>query len=134
MRFARAALPALVAGALGAAAIAATPAAGDAQRGAEIYSRCEACHALQYDRTGPRHCGLVGRKAGSVPGFEYSAAMKRSNLTWNEKTLDRFLANPPGVVPGTAMTYAGVADAQERADLIAYLRAADASAACRAAR
>lgn len=134
MRFARAALPALVAGALGAAAIAATPAAGDAQRGAEIYSRCEACHALQYDRTGPRHCGLVGRKAGSVPGFEYSAAMKRSNLTWNEKTLDRFLANPPGVVPGTAMTYAGVADAQERADLIAYLRAADASAACRAVR
>ena len=133
MRFARAALPALV-GALGAAAIAATPPAGDAQRGAEIYSRCEACHALQYDRTGPRHCGLIGRKAGSVPGFVYSAAMKRSNLTWNEKTLDRFLANPPGVVPGTAMTYAGVADAQERADLVAYLRAADASAACRAVR
>ncbi len=60
--------------------------------------------------------------------------MKRSKLTWDERTLDRFLADPPGVVPGTAMTYAGVADAQERADLIAYLRAAGASAACPAAR
>ena len=60
--------------------------------------------------------------------------MKRSKLTWDERTLDRFLADPPGVVPGTTMTYAGVADAQERADLIAYLRAAGASAACRAVR
>jgi len=134
MRFARAALPALLAGALGGSAIAASTPVGDAQRGAEIYTRCEACHSLQYDRTGPRHCGLVGRRAGSVPGFAYSAAMKRSKLTWDERTLDRFLANPPGVVPGTAMTYAGVADAQERADLIAYLRAAGASAACRAMR
>ena len=131
MRFARDVLPALVAGAVGAGAIAATPPAGDAQRGAEIYTRCAACHALEYDRTGPRHCGLIGRKAGTVPGFEYSPAMKRSRLTWDEGTLDRFLANPPGVVPGTAMTYAGVADARERADLIAYLREAGASPACR---
>ena len=134
MPFVRAALPVLLAGALGATASAATTLLGDARRGAEIYPRCEACHALRYDRTGPRHCGLLGRKAGSVPGFDYSPAMKRSKLTWDEKTLDRFLADPPGVVPGTAMTYAGVADAQERADLIAYLREAGASAACRAAR
>jgi cytochrome c len=58
--------------------------------------------------------------------------MKRSHLMWDEKTLDRFLANPPKFVPGTAMTYAGVPDAQERADLIAYLREAGQSAACRA--
>ena len=110
-------------------AVAATP--GDAKRGAEIYTRCEACHALEYNRTGPKHCGVVGRKSGSVPGFDYSPAMKRAKLTWDPKTLDRFLADPPKTVPGTTMTYAGVPDPRERADLIAYLREASASAACR---
>ncbi|HEY0877224.1 MAG TPA: c-type cytochrome [Zeimonas sp.] len=98
------------------------PLAGDAEAGAKIYTRCEACHAFAYDRTGPRHCGLFGRKAGSVPGFDYSDAMKRSGLTWNAATLDRFLADPMRTVPGTTMGYAGVTDARERADLIAYLR------------
>ena len=98
--------------------------AADAQRGKELYARCEACHALAYDRVGPRHCGLLGRRAGSVPGFEYSPAMKKSGITWNAKTLERFLAEPTRVVPGTTMTYAGVADARDRADLIAYLSAA----------
>jgi cytochrome c len=107
--------------------------AQSAARGEEIYGRCLACHALAYDRVGPRHCGLIGRKAGSVPGFGYSPAMKRSNIVWNEKTLDRFLANPPAVVPGTTMTYAGIPDAKERADLIAYLKSAGRSAACRPA-
>ena len=106
---------------------------GDPRRGAEIYTRCQACHALEYNRTGPKHCGVVGRKAASVPGFDYSPAMRRSGLTWNDATLYRFLADPPKTVPGTTMTYAGVPDAQERADLIAYLRAAASSAACRAA-
>lgn len=104
---------------------------GDAARGERIYDRCQACHALAYDRTGPRHCGLFGRKAGSVPGFPYSDAMKRSGIVWNAQTLDRFLADPTGVVPGTAMGYAGVKDARERADLIAYLEQANRSAACR---
>ncbi len=71
---------------------------------------------------GPRHCGLVGRRAGAIEGFDYSPAMKRSKLVWDQKTLDRFLANPLKVVPGTTMTYAGIADPRERADLIAYLR------------
>lgn len=93
-------------------------------RGEEVYSRCAACHSLEADRTGPRHCGLLGRRAGSVPGFEYSPAMRRSGLTWNERSLDRFLADPMGVVPGTTMGYAGVKDARERADLIGYLRSA----------
>jgi cytochrome c len=103
----------------------------EAARGTEIYTRRQACHALQYNRTGPKHCGLFGRKAGTVPGFDYSPAMMRADFVWDEKTLDRFLANPPAVVPGTTMTYAGVADARERADLIAYLREADKSATCR---
>jgi cytochrome c len=98
-----------------------TWAAGDAKRGEAIYSRCLACHAVEYDRTGPRHCGLIGRRAGTVPGFAYSDAMKRSGITWNAKTLDRFIADPLHVVPGTAMGYDGVKDPKERADLIAYL-------------
>jgi cytochrome c len=111
----------------------AAAAAGDAQRGEQLYARCAACHALYYDRVGPRHCGLLGRKAGSVPGFDYSASMKRSSIVWNAKTLDRFIADPPKVVPGTTMTYAGVKDPSERADLIAYLaKAGNAARECRA--
>ena len=105
--------------------------AGNPKNGEAIYERCVACHALAYDRTGPRHCGLFGRRAGSVQGFAYSAAMKRSKIVWNEETLDRFLASPLTVVPGTAMGYAGVTDAKERADLIAYLKQANGSSLCR---
>ena len=109
---------------------AAVAAGGNPQAGEEIYSRCLACHALEYHRTGPRHCGLFGRRAGSAAGFEYSAAMKRSKIVWNEKSLARFLAAPTKVVPGTTMTYAGVPDAKERADLIAYLRRENGSPKC----
>jgi cytochrome c len=105
-----------------AASFAASAASADIQKGKELYGRCLACHALEYDRVGPRHCGLLGRKAGSVPGFAYSDAMKRSKIVWNEKTLDRFIADPMKTVPGTTMTYAGVSDPGERADLIAYLK------------
>ena len=103
---------------------------GDPKAGEAIYSRCLACHALAYDRTGPRHCGLFGRRAGGVRGFAYSEAMKRSNIVWNAKTLDRFLANPLKAVPGTSMGYAGIADSKERADLIAYLEQANRSEPC----
>ncbi len=111
-----------------AAALAAIPAAvalalqpGDAKRGEAIYDRCMACHSLEYNRTGPHHCGLIGRKAGSVPDFDYSDAMKKSGIVWTPETLDRFLKKPTAAVPGTIMTYDGVPDDQERADLIAYL-------------
>ena len=100
---------------------------GDAGRGEKIYGRCFACHAIDRDRTGPRHAGLFGRHAGSVPGFPYSPAMKKagaSGLIWNDETLDRFLQSPTKFIPGTRMGYAGVKDYQERADLLAYLRAA----------
>ena len=96
-------------------------AAPDALRGEQVYTRCLACHALAYDCVGPRHCGLFGRRASSVPGFSYSAAMKKSGIVWNAKTLDRFLTRPLKMVPGSAMTYDGVADPKERADLIACL-------------
>ena len=97
---------------------------GSAERGEEIYARCLACHTLAQNRVGPRHCGLFGRKAGTVPNYQYSTAMKKHGVTWNEETLDRFIENPMKTVPGTKMGYAGVKDAQERADLIAYLKQA----------
>lgn len=109
-------------------------AAPDAARGEEVYARCMACHALAVDRVGPRHCGLIGRAAGSVPGFAYSPAMKSQRIVWNDKTLDRFLAAPLKMVPGTAMTYDGVPSATDRADLIAYIKQANGSAQCRALR
>jgi len=119
---------ALAAALIVAAGAQALAAAGDARRGEEIYSRCLACHALEYDRTGPRHCGLFGRRAGSVPGFAYSDAMRRSRIIWNDATLERFIADPLKAVPGTAMGYAGVKDRRERADLIAYLHNANRTA------
>jgi cytochrome c len=94
---------------------------GDPVRGEAIYQRCLACHSLEHNRVGPRHCGLFGRKAGTLKGYQYSAAMKKYGVTWNEKTLDHFLENPMKAVPGTKMGYAGIKDPQERADLIAYL-------------
>jgi cytochrome c len=97
---------------------------GNAERGEEIYTRCMACHTLAHNRVGPRHCGLFGRKAGSVPNYAYSSAMKKYGITWTEETLDRFIENPLKTVPGTKMGYAGIKDAQERADLIAYLKKA----------
>lgn len=106
-------------------------AAPDSARGKEVHVRCLACHALATDRVGPRHCGLLGRRAGSVPGFDYTAAMKNSKLTWDEATLDRFLARPLAVIPGTSMTYDGVPDAGDRRDLIAYLRVAGQEPECR---
>jgi cytochrome c len=119
----------VLAGVLAFIAGAPAQAAGDAQRGEPIYVRCLACHALAYDRVGPRHCGLFGRRAGSVPGFAYSPAMKNAKIVWNETTLNRFLAKPLKMVPGSTMTYDGVPDAKERTDLIAYLKKANATPA-----
>lgn len=100
---------------------------GNAQRGEKIYERCGACHSIDRDRTGPRHAGLFGRRAGSVPGFAYSPAMKKAGaagLVWDEATLDKFLQAPTKFIPGTRMGYAGIKDDQERADLIAFLKQA----------
>lgn len=114
---------------LAGSAAADTPAAY--ARGALVYERCAACHALESDRTGPRHCGLIGRRAGSVPGFPYSPAMRRAGFVWSEKTLDRFLRSPLETVPGTSMGYDGVKDEGERRDLILFLREAGRATRCR---
>ena len=100
------------------------------EQGREIYGRCAACHSLERDRVGPRHCGLFGRRAGSVPGFPYSDAMRESGVVWTRETLDRFIADPRGTVPGTFMGYAGIPVAGERAWLLAYLEVASRSGPC----
>jgi len=101
-------------------------------RGEKVYERCAACHALDTDRTGPRHCGLIGRRAGSIPGFSYSPAMRRSKIVWTEASLDRFIKSPLATLPGTAMGYDGIKDDRERHDLIHYLREAGLEPKCQA--
>ena len=111
-----------------AAAMAAAPAdntAATLQRGEQIYSRCVACHAINRNRTGPLHCGLFGRRAGTATGYDnYSVAMRRAGIVWTERSLDTFLAAPLQTLPGTSMGYAGIRAPAERADLIAWLRQA----------
>ena len=114
----------LVSGLLAATASAAPDAAALA-RGQQVYARCAACHAIEGNRTGPQHCGLFGRRAGTAPGYEdYSKALRASGFVWDEKSLNVFLKDPMKTVPGTAMGYAGVKDDGERAALIAWLRQA----------
>jgi cytochrome c len=99
--------------------------AADRARGKQLYeSRCIGCHSIGENRVGPAHKGVFGRKAGAVKGYDYSAAVKSSKLTWNERTLDRWLANPEAAIPGNKMGYS-VADPVDRADLIEYLRTAN---------
>jgi len=100
---------------------AATQLAADPVRGETEYVRCQGCHALDRHRTGPRHCGLLGRKAGTDNGFTFTEAMTNSGIYWNQQTLDQFLTAPLQFIPGTAMGYAGIKQAKTRKDLIAYL-------------
>ncbi|MCE3605791.1 c-type cytochrome [Massilia sp. P8910] len=96
--------------------------AGDAVIGQKVYAaRCIACHTIDASVAGPAHRGVVGRKAGSVAGFDYSPALKTSKVVWNEKNLDRWLSNPEKFIPGQRMFFS-VSDPTERADLIAYLK------------
>jgi cytochrome c len=99
-------------------------AAGDAVRGEQLYvSRCGACHSLDENRAGPAHRGVFGRKAGAASGYDYSPALKASGVVWNERTLDRWLANPEKLVRGQKMGFS-VPDRKDRADVIAYLKKA----------
>jgi cytochrome c len=98
----------------------------DAQRGEALYdSRCTACHSLDHSRIGPAHRGVFGRRAGRVAGFDYSPALRRSHVVWNAKSLDRWLTNPELFIPGQKMGYS-VPDAQDRADIVAFLGSPDA--------
>jgi len=93
---------------------------GDPVRGRTVYQVCMGCHSLDEDDVGPRHRGVVGRVAGTVPGYAYSPALKNSHLVWGPDTLDRWLTNPQALVPGAKMFFA-MPSARDRADVIAYL-------------
>lgn len=98
--------------------------AQDATAGKAVFGQqCANCHSVQPGRNmvGPSLDGVVGRKAGQVPGFHYSAANKASGLTWDAGELDTYLTAPSTVVPHTIMGFPGLKDTKKRADLIAYL-------------
>jgi len=114
-------------------AIAATPAPagmtlaslkGDPAKGEKVFVQCKTCHVAEkgVNRIGPSLFGVVGRHASTVPGYAYSAANKKSNLTWTADQLFTYLESPQKVVPGTKMTFAGLKKPQDRADVIAYLK------------
>jgi len=99
-------------------------AAGDPAKGKSVFQRCSICHRDGKDAgngLGPNLFGVVGRKAGTAPGFNYSAAMKNSGITWSTDKLDAYVEHPAAVVPGNRMAFAGVSDAGQRADVVAYL-------------
>jgi cytochrome c len=103
-------------------------AAGDAGRGARLFGQCMACHSVKPGEhlTGPSLAHTFGRKAGTVEGFaRYSEELKHSGITWDETALNKWLANPARVVPGTSMSFPGIKDPKAREDVIAYLKAVD---------
>lgn len=97
----------------------------DAAAGEKVFAACRTCHVFDegVNRVGPSLYKVVGRKSGSVPGFNYSDANKNSGVTWTPEVLFEYLEDPKGFMPGTKMAFPGVKDAQKRADLVAYLEA-----------
>jgi cytochrome c len=117
-------VPCLIAVAAGSAWADSAPATllagGDPVHGKIVYQACQACHSIDENDLGPKHRGVVGRPAGSIADYNYSAALKGSGLTWDPVTLDRWLTNPSALVPSTKMFFK-LDDPQSRADVIAYL-------------
>ncbi len=100
-------------------------AAGDATKGKKVFKKCKACHTVNKggkNRVGPNLFGIVGTKAGAVKGYRYSKAMKKSGLTWDEATLDKFLKKPKKLVKRTKMGFSGLKKDAQRTDIIAYLK------------
>lgn len=109
---------------------------GNPTQGQRVFRACVACHSLEPNRnmTGPALAGLWNRKAGHLPSFtRYSHALQSANIVWNDRTLDEWLTNPQQVVPGNTMTFAGIKDAQQRADLLAFLKEATRNGGARTA-
>jgi cytochrome c len=100
--------------------------AQDAARGEKLYEECVACHSKDRGAhgVGPALHGVIGRKAAELTDFRYSPALKRSGITWNAQSLDTYIADPQKAVPANRMPYAGMTEARDRADLIAYIQSA----------
>ena len=99
---------------------------GDAARGEKKFEECASCHSVERgsNGVGPSLSGLFERKAGALDDYRYSPALKRSGLAWTVKNVDDFISDPQKLVPANRMPYAGMPNATERADLIAYLQKA----------
>ena len=99
---------------------------GDASRGEKKFEECASCHSVAAGENGvgPSLHGIINRKAASLEDFRYSPAMRNSGLTWTPDTIDTFIADPQKLVPANRMAYAGLTEAADRADLIAYLQRA----------
>ena len=100
--------------------------AGDEKKGAKVFKKCKACHTIKEggkNKVGPNLYGIVGREAAQVKGYKYSKAMKASDVTWDEATLDKFLTKPKKMMKKTKMAFSGLKKEKQRADLIAYLKA-----------
>jgi len=94
---------------------------GDASHGEALYEACQDCHSLDKNDVGPRHRGVFGRKAASLPDYDYSDALKSANIVWNEETLNKWLTDPQAVAPGAKMFF-HLDNPQDRSDVIAYLK------------
>jgi cytochrome c len=93
----------------------------DADHEEAFHEACQDCHSLDKNDVGPRHRGVFGRKAASLPDYDYSDALKSANIVWNEETLDKWLTDPQAVAPSAKMFF-HLDNPQDRADVIAYLR------------
>ena len=116
--------PFVIAMVVAATAASAAEAAGNAANGGALFNRCAICHDNHkngVNKIGPDLYGVVGRKAGTFPGYTYSPAMKNAGFVWTDDKLDAYIASPQQVVPNNKMAFAGISNASQRADLIAYL-------------
>jgi cytochrome c len=117
--------PLIVAGIVAAAANTQAAAEANAERGKTLFQACAACHSLdpKVNRLGPSLNGIIGRPSASLEGFLYSPAMRRAKIIWTAELLNGYLESPQsGVFKGNKMPFAGLPSAQDRADLIAYIR------------
>jgi len=98
--------------------------------GKQVYNKCIGCHSMDRNRTGPMHCGIIGRKAGSVENYSYSKVLASSDIIWTRKTLNDFIRAPFEFMPGTSMGFSGIKDENKRLALIDYLIASKDSGEC----